>query len=636
MNGQGVGGGGGRLARVDGWAAALCIGLTLALAVVVGRVAQLQVAPSDELAQFVDSRTSLQLHSAPRGDIVDRRGRVLAATWFGYRVIIDARDFEAPHGPKLMEIARAAGLDENEIGRRGAEGLARSREREAQGLSPARYIPITDTIGEHAAASIRDLGYKGVFLEDRPVREQIAPTLAASIVGKVGFEDEGMTGAEMRFDEALRPEAGSIRYVRDHMSRPMWVDAKGLTAPTRGDNIRLSMDLTLQQIAQEELERGIEHADASGGRCLIIDPATGEILAMVQHSRDLPGLVDFDPKRIAERGRVRYRVVPRQPAGEPSLVRNRCVEDVYEPGSAFKPFVWSVITERGLCKPDEVFQTHWGEWKVPNIKRVLHDVAEAETMSWKEVLLYSSNIGMAQGALRMQRKDLRNAVLRFGFGSTTRIGLEGETAGLVTTMKDWSDYTQTSVCMGQEVGVTAVQLARAFCVFARNGDLAGTLPSLRLTALPTGEATQQVRDVIIKPETALLTREVLGGVAERMRERFRQLFPDEPDGEYTLFGKSGTAEVAAPKGKGYLDNQYISTFVGGAPLEAPRIVVLVAIEDPGPKRIAIKAHYGSAAAGPVVLRITDRALEYLGIPPDRPLEDEESADDEATLVGRGE
>ncbi len=593
--------------------------LTLSLLGVVARVAQLQFAPGERLAGFIDERTSVTPHRAPRGDIVDRRGRVLAASRFGWRVIIDPTELEEPLGPKVVEVARAVGLDPDTMGGRIFDAIRVNKQRSAEGDKPSRYVAVTDLIDDASAQMVRNLGYAGVHLEVRPVRELVGGSITAPLVGKVGFEGDGLVGAELLFDGRLKPTTGSIRYVRDHMARPMWVDEAGLTPPKRGENIRLGLDLTIQQIALEELKRGVEHADAQGGRCVVVDPATGEILAMVQHRRKVEGLVEWDPALARERGPVRYRVTPIDPneRTEPALVRNRCVEDVFEPGSAFKPFVWASITQRGKARPDETFKTHWGEWKVPGIKRTLHDVTEAKTMTWREVLLYSSNIGMAQGAMRLSKEQLRGDVLRFGFGTPTRIGLAGEASGLVTSPRDWGDYTQTSVCMGQEVAVSPLQLVRAFCVFARNGELAGTLPSLRLEATTPGDAASQLRNIVLTRDISYMTREILAGVAERMRTRFAQLFPDEPDGRYTLFGKSGTAQVAKPTGGGYLENQYISSFVGGAPLGEPRLVVLVSIEDPGPSRRAILAHYGSPAAGPVVLRIMDRALEYLGVPADR-------------------
>jgi cell division protein FtsI/penicillin-binding protein 2 len=232
---------------------------------------------------------------------------------------------------------------------------------------------------------------------------------------------------------------------------------------------------------------------------------------------------------------------------------------------------------------------------------------------------------MAKGTSRLSFKQMHDAVRRFGFGSPTRIGLPGESPGIVTKIKDWSKYTQTSVAMGHEVAVTPVQMVRAFCCFARTGDLAGTMPSARLLALDAGEEIADEGVRVLPKKIADLTRTTMRGVTQKIDERIARKEHDASAApRYEWFGKSGTAEIPlgrAPKGKvrpigsdGYFPNQYNSSFLAAAPLEEPKIVIVVVIDDPGPALVARREHYGSHVAGPVVRRVIERALPYLGVP----------------------
>jgi cell division protein FtsI/penicillin-binding protein 2 len=252
-------------------------------------------------------------------------------------------------------------------------------------------------------------------------------------------------------------------------------------------------------------------------------------------------------------------------------------------------------------------------------------------MTWREVLINSSNIGMVKVTSRMSFEDLRNGVVRFGFGKRTGIGLPGESTGLVTSLKAWSKYSQTSVATGYEVAVTPVQMVRAFSTFARTGELAGTLPPITLRAVPADAAAGGVAPGVrvLPARIAELTRDTMRGVTKNLDERITRK-DDQVHLRYEAFGKSGTAEIPLgppPPGKkrprgsdGYFQDQYNTSFIAGGPVEEPRVVVLVVIDDPGPSLVAARKHYGAATAGPVVRRIMERTLSYLGVPPSYPVE----------------
>jgi cell division protein FtsI (penicillin-binding protein 3) len=673
--------------------------VTLCLLAMLGRVAQLQISPSQQLKDQMEPRVSVKPDPPLRGDIMDRNCRVLAASRFGYRVVIDPVNFpEKNQDAALVNLAEAVGMNTEDVATRILKAIETNRQRAAaqqtrattptppaplapaavgsmirevamstevaQGLDddavgadatkprgPIRYLPLTGVLSPTQVQAVRDLKLKGVIIEKRPVREYPGGDEVASIIGKVGFEDNGLMGLERLLETSLDGTKGSLRYVRDAGGRPLWMYPGSVQPAVPGRDVRLSIDLEMQRIGNEELNAQVDAQNAAGGRLVIADPSTGEILAMVDVVRDLPDLVPFPwepapakvkgkgaPAKHESKGELpprRYRTIKEDPARRihPGLARNRCIEDIYEPGSTFKPFVWSTITELGLVKVDEVIDTEGGRWTMHlgSHTRYIEDVTKRATMTWHDVLTNSSNIGMIKGAARLSPAQLHDAVVRFGFGKPTGLGVPGkpfpgEASGIVTRLADWNLYTHTSVPYGHEVSVTPVQMVRAFSAFAREGELAGTLPRLRFTALNPGDSEGVIYRVLPE-EIALLTRDPMCGVVENMEKGMVARHEPVPEGgwRYRMFGKSGTAEIplgGAPKDMrspypsvGYFPDQFNSSFIAAGPAESPRLVVLVVIDDPGPRPGPRNLRYGSAAAGPCARRIMERCLTYMGVPP---------------------
>lgn len=629
--------------RADVIAGLMAVVVTLLLCGMLARVVQLQARPSDELRPFISEHVNTIKIPAPRGDLQDWRGRPLSITRFGRRVFIDPTEFPLPADEAILKLADASGISATAIAKALIPKLEKNQTRqdaidegevEIEVLGkPVRYVTVGRVLDDWREESVRGAKIKGVYLESRPVRELVTGPQAAGIVGKVGIDDIGLAGAEKMLDPLMHPAPGKLSYVRDASGDPMWIFPGAYEPPQRGADVRLSVDLEIQRIAHEELERGVNDADAAGGRCVVLDPLSGEVRALVDIIREPKGLVDYDWQTIIPKtgSGKRYRTLRADASrgDHPELARNRCVEDVYEPGSTFKPFMWSASTELGLAKPSEVFNTHWGEWSTP-YGRHIADVVKRESMTWREVLINSSNIGMAQGTARMSFPQMRDAVVKFGFGKRTDIGLPGESPGIVTPQSRWSKFTQTSVAMGHEVAVTPIQMVRGFSIFARPGELAGTLPPVRITSAG-GETMYTQGQRVLPNDIAILTRETMRGVTHNLDTRMANNASKDNEVlglRYEAFGKSGTAEIPLglpppgkkkPKGSdGYFRGQYNSSFIAGAPADNPRLVVLVVIDDPGPALIAKKAHYGSATAGPVNRRIMERTLTYLGVPPTYP------------------
>jgi len=632
--------------RVDAVALLTAGAVVALLLVMLGRVVQLQVAPGDRLAGFMSDRLTTRSQPAVRGDVLDRRGRLVASTSFGQRVFVDPVHFPIPPGDAIHALSKALDLKPEELAARIVPAIEHNERVDGSPMPedpetkiPAqlqhrRFVAVSDILEDWRIATVKDLRLNdkpipGVHLETRSVRDTPGGDLVAKIRGRVDFDHAGEVGAERLLDAQLQPAPGRFQYVRDAQGDPMWVFPGGYSPPQRGQDVRLSVDLEIQRIVQDELTRGVEIADAAGGRCIVLDPYSGEVLGMVDFIREATGMKDYDwAHPIAKGGDgVRYRIIGKDDLAKfgPDMSRNRCLVDLYEPGSTFKPFMWSATVEAGVVSPGEWFNTHNGVWQTP-YGRPISDVKKRPQMVWTDVLVNSSNIGMVQGVSRLSFEQARNAIVKFGFGSKTGLGPPGESPGLVTRPKAWSKYTQTSVAMGYEVAVTPVQMARAFSAFCRKGELAGTIPTIRLTAIDTVAGLDDPGVRVLPKRVAELTRETMRGVTHNLDERLA----GKKDGgsetfRFEAFGKSGTARAPlglAPEGKrrpkgadGYFGGQYNVSFIAGAPAHDPRIVVLVVVDDPGPELVRNKRYYGAMVAGPINRRITERVLTYLGVQP---------------------
>ena len=617
--------------------AAVTSGVCLVMfAAVLIRVGYLQTQEHEQLALAAGSRHGVVVTDPVRGTLHDRRGRVIAVTRFGKRVFVDPTRFPDPPGDAIVRLAEALEMEAWEVGERVASRMSLNeieRERAAiagESARLARYVRVSGPLELSAAERVSALGIPGVHVEDVPVREYPAMDDVASLVGKVGASDTGLMGIEFAFEDRLAGASGSARYVRDSARRPLWIEPGTWRASESGAQIRVSIDLAVQRIALEELQRGVLESDAAGGRVVVVDPRTGEILAMADLVREIPdaepypwwpidrpvtGPVEVPTRRYAALLGDDRRMI------HPALGRTRCVEDVYEPGSSFKPFVWALVSEAGHASLDEVFDTGNGFWRTP-YGRPIEDVTRRPQMTWHEVLVNSSNIGIIKAASRMSFESLRDGVIKLGFGTKTRIGLPGEASGIVTAQRDWRDYTHTSVSFGHEIAVTPMQMVRAISALCRVGPEAGTIPDLTLTG--TDAAGPGVSRRVFRAETVERVRAALREVAVKVEKNM------EAEGEagwrYTMFGKSGTADLPVgpspdgfrrpPGAPGYLEEQYVSSFIAGAPLDEPRIALVVVIDDPGPEQIENKRHYGSRTAGPVARRIAERTLAYLRVSPD--------------------
>ncbi|MBL9147671.1 MAG: penicillin-binding protein 2 [Phycisphaerae bacterium] len=633
-----------RSRRIRIWSTVLLLGVSLAIVATTARVVQLKTDPDPRLVRAMEhpDGTPMQYlrrtEPMPRGVIYDRRGQVVAMDIPSQGLFIDPRmilrealkDAEKaeksfirarkkdPNAPRpeisldpisdaVVAVAERLGVSPadmlREVMKRVPADLQtlRSNLTDEELRRVPRYISLKDELTDAELDSLHGVRIPGIGIEDRPKRVYPFGHTAASLIGFVGEEHKGLGGIELRQEKQLDSKAGSVVRLVDNRSQTIAIPNDGYIAGEAGEAFQLSIDMIIQEIVERVLEETVDFANAGGGRAIVVDVETGEILAMYDVLKDRPGrsIIGTDKARDIH----------------PALGRNRCVTDPYEPGSTFKPFVWATATQLGVFRPTDTLNTpSAGGYVVSDGKhsRLIRDVKYYGPSTWERVLEKSMNAGMAIAAMKMTKKQLQDAVHNFGFGELTRCGLPGESRGIVTSPKNWTMlHTQCSVAIGQEISVTAVQMVRAFTAFCRDGSLVEL--SLERVDPRVGPRTKDV----ISEKTAITTREAMRGVmTEGTGHRANKI------AEYDMFGKSGTAQLVKPKGGGYYEDRYTSSFIAGAPLNDPKIAVLVVIDDPDKHKLGYNNYGGGAIAGPAAATIVNETLKYMGIPTQHELDDE--------------
>ncbi|MEM1354764.1 MAG: penicillin-binding protein 2 [Planctomycetota bacterium] len=546
--------------------------LSIILVGLLGRVYQLQAYPSPLIAELRDSQTSTSELAAMRGALTDRNGRVLAATRVAYRLFCDP-SFIEDRGTFSEQVAFALEMDPVKI-----EIALWERSR-------SLYVLLSPRLTDEQVEKFHEAEIKGIFIEPVVVRDYPQGGLAGTLLGFTGTEGFGLEGLERRWEDRLAAKPGRLEFLRDNRRRPMWVNGESYVPYDDGDNIRLSIDAYLQKVCEEELLKTIEHYGADSGQIIIMQPHTGEILAIATFP-------SYDPNNFLKVNKEQR--------------RNRPVTEIFEPGSIFKPFIWAGLTEMGAARPNEMVDcTTAGSWRMPN-GRVLGDVRGKGLITWHDVLKYSSNIGMARIAQRRSVYDIHDIMVSFGFGQKTGIGLPGEERGIMLMHDNAGarSYSHGSWPMGQEVGVTGIQLVRAMSVLANGG----------VMVQPTIEAYDPSAEEILPPRQRVVSKATAHAALAAMRDSVTRetggtgTKADSPF--YDIFGKTGTAEIPDLVNGGYYSDRYTASFLGGAPADRPRIVVGCFISNPDPE----VGYYGGTVAGPAVRSVVEKTLLYLGVP----------------------
>ena len=550
--------------KLPAWRARALLGLLfiwfVALAV---RALYLQGLNNDFLRQKGESRYSrvIELHPT-RGRIVDRHNEPLAISTPVESVAASPADVEIT--PEQMKrLARLLEVDAAEIGKKLSD--------------PKReFVYLKRQLPPEEAARVVALGIPGVFLQREYRRYYPAGDVTAHLIGFTDVDGRGQEALELAFEAQLAGQPGSRRVIKDRLGQIV-EDVESIRAPRDGQTLRLSIDARIQYLAYRELKAAVTAHRARAGGIVVLDAATGEVLAMVNlPSYNSNNRGKFDPRRT----------------------RNRAVTDLFEPGSTLKPFTAAAALKAGTVSPDSVIQTTPGSLTIGN--RVIHDAHPQGALTVAQVIQKSSNIGAAKIALGLKPETLWSLFNQVGFGVLPRSGFPGEVSGRLRAAASWRPIEQATMSYGHGISVSLLQLARAYLIFATDG-------SLRPATLVRREAPAEAVQVI-PPPVAQAVRRMLemaaqpGGTAPRAQVT-----------GYRVAGKTGTAHKL--EGKGYAPDKYVSSFVGFAPVSNPRLVVAVMIDEP-----VAGQHYGGTVAAPVFSQVMAGALRLLAVAPDAPVD----------------
>jgi cell division protein FtsI (penicillin-binding protein 3) len=508
--------------------------------------------------------------AAKRGVIYDRAGHELAMS-----VLVDSA-FAVPTEVKdlptaLSLITRITGDDYNVV-------LADCRAHKT-------FCWVARKANDETIQRINSLKLQGIHFQKEPKRFYPARDLAAQVLGSVGMEDAGQSGIEHEFEDELRGRAGKM-FISVDARRQWFADVE--TQPDPGDNLVLTLDKNIQYIAEKELDQAIHDTQAIAGTVIVENPHTGEILALANRPTFNPNL----RKQIT-----------------PGALTNRAVSYAYEPGSTFKLVTISAALEEKVTNPDEVFDCQMGSI-VYNGMRIRDSKPHGLLPVWG-VLAESSDVGSIKIALRLGEDRFYKYIRAFGFGQQTGIELPGETRGMTKPVSRWSKVSIAAISMGQEIGISPIQLTSLISTFANDGVwvapriVAGTVQprgTPQTVAFHPGASHRVISSYTAAEMRSMMQKVVLEGTGRKAILE-----------GYTSAGKTGTGQKVDPATGVYSKTKYIGSFAGFAPLNNPQIVVAVILDS------AVGLHQGGQIAAPVFRRISQQVLEYLHVPHDLPL-----------------
>jgi cell division protein FtsI/penicillin-binding protein 2 len=511
---------------------------------------------------------------AQRGAIYDRHGEALA-------VNVPVRTVTAD-GTRIKDPAAIAHIAAPFLGIKESELISR--------LSTKRpYVVLQNNVSELEATAMMEAlavaKLQGLYLQEGAERIYPNGKMLCHILGFVDHSGHGIDGVEKFFDPALAGHDG-YRHVEHDRKGVEIVLYRGEEEPAEdGKNIYLTIDMGLQAIVEKELDNVVDIYQPVGATAILVDPMSGEILAMASRP-------NYDPNRFSE--------------ATLQQMRNRAITDMYEPGSVFKIVAASGAINEGIVTEETPIFCEYGHFLYGGkiLKEASHE-AFGE-LSVKDVLVHSSNIGAAKIALKMGDSKYYEYVRRFGFGEKTKISLPGEISGLVNPPSHWDQLTLTRMAMGQSVAATPLQVIMAMSVIANGGQL--MLPQLLCMKPGTAGAVAPeptVRRDVISSSVAETINRALSDVVSRRGTALQA----KVDG-YTVAGKTGTAQKTDPRG-GYFHDRYIVSFAGYLPAEHPRLAALVVIDD---AHVTSSANYGGLVAAPVFSKIGGASARYLDLP----------------------
>jgi cell division protein FtsI (penicillin-binding protein 3) len=533
--------------------------MALGFIALVGRAAHVQVIDNDFFIRQGEVRFARTLSlPANRGRVLDRNGVLLASSVPAPSIWASPESIDRDPA-KLRQLARLLGMTTAELDKKLLD-------------DEKTFVWLRRQMDEPVAKQILDLGIKGVFDIKEYKRVYPEGEASAHVVGFTNVEDKGQEGVELVFQKQLAGQAGSRRVIKDRLGRV--VEAVGETVqPEDGQDLQLSIDSKVQFYAYQTLRDAITEHKAKAGSVVVLDTQTGEILALANYPSYSPD------KRVNLSG---------------EQLRNRALTDTFEPGSTMKPFTVALALEKGLVKPETQIQTAPGRINITG--STISDAHPHGLLTVNEVIQKSSNVGAVKIAMQMPAREMWEMFSEVGFGQKPTLPFPGVVSGRLRPYKSWRPVEQATMSYGYGVSGSLLQVARAYTVFARDGEVVPT------TLMKTDQPVAGTR--VISAKNAMAMRKML-----QMAAGPGGTGPLAQTIGYSVGGKSGTARKQ--EGKGYASKKYRSFFVGIAPIEQPRIVVAVMVDEP-----SNGVFYGGAVAGPVFSQTVQQTLRLMGVQPD--------------------
>ncbi|HXA15365.1 MAG TPA: penicillin-binding transpeptidase domain-containing protein [Thermoanaerobaculia bacterium] len=541
--------------------------------IVIARLVQIQLVRHGEYVIKAARQQERTLALQPvRGSIVDRNGHILAESIAAESIYADPQAIgDRGQTARALASVTALQMDAREIATKltSASGF----------VWIARQLPLETT------AAVKALKLPGVYFLDEHRRSYPRAMLAANVVGYTGVDGEGLAGIEHSFDAQVRGRAGRVTLLRDARRGMYLVGGEGPNRPIDGNDVVLTIDSVVQFIAERALGRAVEQYHAAGGVAIVMDPRDGRILAMASNP-------SFDPNRYRD--------------FSPDERRNRAVQDQYEPGSTFKVVTASAGLEEGVVTPSQVLDCGDGFIQIGNTQIHEHGHNRYGLITFEDVMVHSSNVGAIRVGLALGQDRFYRYIRRFGFGERSGVALPGEAQGRVRHTEQWSQLSNASMSIGQEIGATPLQVLSAIAAVANGGlrvqpRIVEKVVDAKGNAIYTPPQAAPVR--VISEKTAAVLNEILKNVVARGTGVQAAL------AEHVVAGKTGTAQKA---GRGGYTDKVVASFGGYVPADRPQLSILVVVDEPK------ESEYGGTVAAPAFKEIAESTLRYLNVPPSVP------------------
>ncbi|AOW14918.1 cell division protein [Hydrogenophaga crassostreae] len=533
--------------------------LALAFAGLGARAAYVQVIGNDFFQRQGEVRFARTLElPANRGRILDRNGLILASSVVAQSIWAIPEDVDKAD-PSLKQLAKLLEMPYSTLRKRLAD-------------EDKTFVWVKRQVDEPIAKEIAALGIKGIYQRREYKRQYPEGEASAHVVGFTNVEDRGQEGVELAFNKQLSGRNGSRRVIKDRLGRVV-EDVRDVVPPVDGPDLQLSIDSKVQYFAYQKLREAVEKNKARAGSVVVLDAQSGEVLALANYP-------SFNPNK-------RTNLTGEQ-------LRNRVLTDSFEPGSTMKPFTIMLALEKGLVTPTTQIQTAPGRISIG--RNTISDSHPHGVLTVNEIIQKSSNVGTVKLAMQMSPREMWETFAQAGFGQKPQIHFPGAVSGRLRPYKTWRPIEQATMSYGYGLSASLFQLAQAYTIFARDGELI-PVSLVKNEAPATG-----VR--VFSAKNALAVRKMLematgpGGTAPKAQTM-----------GYSVGGKTGTAHKI--EGKGYAANKYRSWFVGLAPVDAPRIVVAVMVDEPSAGQ-----YFGGLVAAPVFSETVQQTLRILGVQPD--------------------